>query len=301
MTVDEALPRVDKLLDDAALSERREIRVVHGFGSGRLKKAVAGLLDGHPHVASWRLGQITEGRWRGNDRGAQGLAMAFPEGFIEEVRRAADIVKVISDHVALKKMGTSWKGLCPFHEEKTPSFNVRQEPAVFHCFGCGEGGDVFKFLMLRERTSFPETLETLARRFGVPVPEGRFEPGPDRKEREALLALAEAAAQHFERTLGTAPGAAARDYLLGRGFKGRDPQAHPSRRGPGQLGRPARRAPGPLLRNGPAEGGPRPGSQERGGPLRPLPQQGDLSDPERVRARSWASEPEAWTARSPST
>jgi len=61
MTVDEALPRVDKLLDDAALSERREIRVVHGFGAGRLKKAVAGLLDGHPHVASWRMGQITEG------------------------------------------------------------------------------------------------------------------------------------------------------------------------------------------------------------------------------------------------
>jgi len=145
--------------------------------------------------------------------------MAFPEGFKEEVRRAADIVKVISDHVALKKMGTSWKGLCPFHEEKTPSFNVRQEPAVFHCFGCGEGGDVFKFLMLRERTSFPETLETLARRFGVPVPEGRFEPGPDRKEREALLALAEVAAQHFERTLGTAPGATAREYLLGRGFE----------------------------------------------------------------------------------
>ena len=145
--------------------------------------------------------------------------MAFPEGFKEEVRRAADIVKVISDHVALKKAGTSWKGLCPFHEEKTPSFNVRQDPAVFHCFGCGEGGDVFKFLMLRERTSFPETLEILARRFGVPVPEGRFEPGPDRKEREALLALTEAAAQHFERTLGTAPGATAREYLLGRGFK----------------------------------------------------------------------------------
>jgi DNA primase len=144
--------------------------------------------------------------------------MAFPEGFVEEVRRAADIVKVISDHVSLKKMGSSWKGLCPFHEEKTPSFNVRQEPAVFHCFGCGEGGDVFKFLMLRERVSFPEALETLARRFGVPVPEGRFEPGPDRKEREALLALMEAAAAHFERTLQTAPGATAREYLRGRGF-----------------------------------------------------------------------------------
>ena len=145
--------------------------------------------------------------------------MAFPEGFIEEVRRTADIVKVISDHVALKKMGTSWKGLCPFHQEKSPSFNVRQDPAVFHCFGCGEGGDAFKFLMLHERMSFPEALETLARRFGVPVPEGRFEPGPDRKERETLLALTEAAAQHFEHALGTTAGARAREYLLGRGFK----------------------------------------------------------------------------------
>ena len=88
--------------------------------------------------------------------------MAFPDGFVEEVRRAADIVRVISEHVPLKKMGTSWKGLCPFHQEKTPSFNVRSEPAVFHCFGCGEGGDVFKFVMLHERVGFPEAIETLA-------------------------------------------------------------------------------------------------------------------------------------------
>jgi DNA primase len=145
--------------------------------------------------------------------------MALPESFVEEVRRVADIVRVISEHIALKKMGTSWKGLCPFHQEKSPSFNVRQEPAVFHCFGCGEGGDVFKFLMLRERTSFPETVETLARRFGVPVPEGRVEPGPDRKEREELLALMEAAAQHFTRTFWTASGTKAREYLLGRDFR----------------------------------------------------------------------------------
>jgi DNA primase len=145
--------------------------------------------------------------------------MAFPEGFVEEVRRAADIVKVISDQIGLKKMGTSWKGLCPFHEEKTPSFNVRQEPPVFHCFGCGEGGDVFKFMMLRERTSFPETVEALARQFGVPVPEGRFEAGPGRKERDAMLALMEATAEHFARTLQSGPGAKAREYLLGRGFR----------------------------------------------------------------------------------
>jgi len=145
--------------------------------------------------------------------------MAFPDSFVEEVRRAADIVRVISEHVALRKMGTSWKGLCPFHQEKTPSFNVRQEPAVFHCFGCGEGGDVFKFLMLRERVSFPEAIEMLARRFGIPVPEGRVEPGPDRKEREEMLVLMEAVTQHFTRNLWTAPGTSAREYLLGRGFR----------------------------------------------------------------------------------
>jgi DNA primase len=145
--------------------------------------------------------------------------MAFPDSFVEEVRRAADIVRVISEHVALKRLGTSWKGLCPFHQEKTPSFNVRQEPAVFHCFGCGEGGDVFKFVMLRERVSFPEAIEMLARRFGVPVPAGRVEPGPDRKEREAMLALMEAAAQHFTRSFWAAPGTKAREYLLGRGFQ----------------------------------------------------------------------------------
>jgi DNA primase len=145
--------------------------------------------------------------------------MAFPDSFLEEVRRAADIVRVVSEHVALKKLGTSWKGLCPFHQEKTPSFNVRQEPAAFHCFGCGEGGDVFKFVMLRERVSFPEAIEMLARRFGVPVPEGRVDAGPERKEREELLSLMEAAAQHFTHTLWSAPGTKAREYLLGRGFK----------------------------------------------------------------------------------
>jgi DNA primase len=144
----------------------------------------------------------------------------FPDSFIDEVRRTADIVRYISEHVALKKMGASWKGLCPFHQEKTPSFNVRSEPPVFHCFGCGEGGDVFKFVMLRERVSFPESVEMVARRFGIAVPETRgFEPNQDRKEREEILSLLEAAAEHFSRNLWTAPGTRAREYLLSRGFK----------------------------------------------------------------------------------
>jgi DNA primase len=145
--------------------------------------------------------------------------MGFPDGFVEEVRRLADIVRLISDHVSLRRSGASWKGLCPFHQEKTPSFNVRAEPAVFHCFGCGEGGDVFKFVMLFERTSFPEAVEGVARRFGVPVPERSFDAGPERREREQLLELTGAAAEHFRRNLWSAAGNKAREYLLGRGFQ----------------------------------------------------------------------------------
>jgi DNA primase len=145
--------------------------------------------------------------------------VAFPDSFVEEVRRTADIVRYISDHVSLRKTGASWKGLCPFHQEKTPSFNVRSEPPLFHCFGCGEGGDVFKFAMLHERVGFPEAVEMIARRFGVTVPENRFDGGPDRKAREEMLALLEAAAQHFSHNFWTAPGTRAREYLLGRGFK----------------------------------------------------------------------------------
>jgi DNA primase len=142
----------------------------------------------------------------------------LPDSFVEEVRRTADIVRYISEHVALRKAGTSWKGLCPFHGEKTPSFNVRAEPAVFHCFGCGVGGDVFKFAMLHERVSFPEAIELVAKRFGLTVPERSDSGGADRKEREELLGLLEAAAQHFTRNLWTAPGEPSRTYLLGRGF-----------------------------------------------------------------------------------
>jgi DNA primase len=145
--------------------------------------------------------------------------MAFPDSFVEEVRRTADIARYISEHVQLKKMGASYKGLCPFHQEKTPSFNVNPDRGAFHCFGCGVGGDVFKFAMLHEKVSFPEAIELVARRFGISVPENRYEQGPDRKERDEMLALLDSATEHFERNLWTAPGTRAREYLLGRGFK----------------------------------------------------------------------------------
>ena len=108
---------------------------------------------------------------------------------VEAVRAQADLCSIVSDYLPLKKStGSKYRALCPFHAEKTPSFYVDADKQLFYCFGCSTGGDVFKFLMLRERVSFPEAAETLARRFGIPVPEGqgRFEPGPDRKEREEI-------------------------------------------------------------------------------------------------------------------
>src|SRR5687767_9243553 len=95
----------------------------------------------------------------------------FPQHFIDDLRHQADIVVVIQDYVSLKKAGTNYKGLCPFHGEKTPSFQVNREKGFFHCFGCGVGGDVFKFLELQEKIGFHDAVKNLAQRFGMTLPE----------------------------------------------------------------------------------------------------------------------------------
>ena len=94
----------------------------------------------------------------------------FPQGFIESVRNAGDIARVVSEYVPLKPAGARLKGLCPFHQEKTPSFSVDPENQLFYCFGCQTGGDLFKFVMIYEKIGFTEAVENLARRFGVPMP-----------------------------------------------------------------------------------------------------------------------------------
>src|SRR6266550_4861099 len=95
----------------------------------------------------------------------------FPQTFIDDLRLQANILQVVQEYVPLKRAGTSYKGLCPFHSEKTPSFHVYPEKGFFHCFGCAVGGDVFKFLELHERLSFPDAVRTLAQKFGVTLPE----------------------------------------------------------------------------------------------------------------------------------
>jgi len=140
----------------------------------------------------------------------------FPQPFIDEVRSAADIVTVISDYVSLRKAGTSYKGLCPFHGEKTPSFNVNRDRGFFHCFGCGVGGDVFKFIELKEQVGFQDAVRQLAQRFGIPVPEMEAGDGArdNAAEREALLKIHEVATSHFREQLASAAGARVRQYLL---------------------------------------------------------------------------------------
>src|SRR3990167_5515569 len=135
---------------------------------------------------------------------------------IEEVRRKTDIVQLISETVALKKAGRNFKALCPFHEEKTPSFMVSPERQMFKCFGCQKGGDVYKFVMERERLDFGEALRMLADRAGVQLKE--FRPGPDQKIKEKLLEINHLASEYFHYLLSEhKAGKPALDYLLKRG------------------------------------------------------------------------------------
>lgn len=146
--------------------------------------------------------------------------MAFPQSFIDDLRLQTDIVQVIQDYVTLKKAGASYKGLCPFHSEKTPSFHVNREKGFFHCFGCGVGGDAFKFLELQEKMGFQDAVRQLAQRFGLPLPEpvGAPEGQVDAAEREALLKVHERATEHFKAQLAAPGGSKARQLLRERGL-----------------------------------------------------------------------------------
>ncbi len=144
------------------------------------------------------------------------MASFIPEDKISEIKNAADIVDIVSDAVLLKKAGKNYLGLCPFHSEKTPSFTVSPEKQIFHCFGCGAGGNVFKFVMRQDGLSFPEAVRMIARRCGVEMPEKDLTPAQKRRvtERENLLAVNKHAMEFFHRALTEgAGGKKARDYL----------------------------------------------------------------------------------------
>jgi DNA primase len=148
--------------------------------------------------------------------------MRYPQTFIDDLRRQADIVRVVGDYVSLKKKGANWMACCPFHQEKTPSFSVNPSKNIFYCFGCGKGGSVFNFVMELEGLSFPEAVRVVAEKAGVPLPEmvddRKFE--AKRKEADEVIQLNAWALEFWERHLaeGGAESRDAREYVEGRGI-----------------------------------------------------------------------------------
>ncbi len=141
--------------------------------------------------------------------------MAFPEAFLQELVEKNDIVDVVSGYVRLtKRSGANQFGLCPFHSEKTPSFSVSPDRQIYHCFGCGKGGGVINFIMEIENLSFPEAVEFLAKRVGMPIPEE--ENSAESKKRRRMLDLNRDAARFFHTCLKAPEGRAAQAYMNAR-------------------------------------------------------------------------------------
>lgn len=143
----------------------------------------------------------------------------IPEDTIQAVRERVDIVALIGRHVSLKRAGRSWKGLCPFHQEKTPSFHVSPERGAWHCFGCQEGGDAVAFAMRQEGLTFPEALRSLAAEAGIEVPETG---GGERGLSEQVLRANQIAQQLYTQALWSGEGQEARSYLKSRGLGAED-------------------------------------------------------------------------------
>jgi len=133
--------------------------------------------------------------------------------FTETVRNSADLVRVVSDYVNLKQAGVTFKGLCPFHSEKTPSFTVHRDKQFFYCFGCHAGGDVFNFVMLAEKVPFPEAVEIVAEKCGIPIPASKGLDDKRSDERKQLFEIHEQATAYFEQMLSTDEAAAARQVV----------------------------------------------------------------------------------------
>jgi DNA primase len=145
---------------------------------------------------------------------------SYSPAILDQIRASLDLVDLIGRFVNLKPAGANWKGLCPFHAEKTPSFNVNPRKGIFKCFGCGVGGDAFVFLMRQDKLTFPEAVRELARLGGIALPEDRG-PASDSSGREELFQAMSLAARAYADALGRPSGARARAYLDQRGI---DPQ-----------------------------------------------------------------------------
>jgi DNA primase len=144
----------------------------------------------------------------------------FPQTFIDDLRRQADIVRIVQDYVSLKKAGANWVARCPFHKETKPSFSVNPAKEIFYCFGCQKGGSVFNFIMEIERVTFPEAIKIVAEKSGVPLPkmvdDSRFE--ARKRESDQVIELNQWAMQWWEDQLHSKAARSVREYLKERGL-----------------------------------------------------------------------------------
>ena len=147
------------------------------------------------------------------------MTLRVPEHIIDNIRDSTEIVSLVGSYVNLKKRGTNFLGLCPFHHEKTPSFSVSPSKQIWHCFGCNRGGNVFSFVMEYERVNFIDAVRTLAEKAGIDIPESKtFEEGESKST--VLYKVNRAAASEYHKQLTGDEGAEAREYLAGRGIEG---------------------------------------------------------------------------------
>jgi DNA primase len=148
--------------------------------------------------------------------------MAEAGSFADRVKQQADIVRVVGEYVRLKKSGQNFTGLCPFHSEKTPSFAVHPVKQIYHCFGCGAGGDVFKFVMEMDKITFPESVRAVAEKCGIAIPRAKERTPEERQQNQQRTSLVElhreAAAFFVQQLNATQEGRAAKAYLLDRGL-----------------------------------------------------------------------------------
>jgi len=147
------------------------------------------------------------------------MAGRIPDNILDDILSRVDIVEVISGYMPLKKAGRNFRALCPFHQEKTPSFMVSPDRQIYHCFGCGESGNAFKFLMRYERLEFPESVEVLAKKAGVALPQTDPQESKTANITLQLYKINELAALFYKNNLHSPAGARAKDYLLKRGIK----------------------------------------------------------------------------------
>ena len=183
LRADEAESAVLQALDSAVRADLKSLRIIHGKGTGALREVVDEMLRKDTRVREFRHGRVERGRRGRHHRGVR----VIPDETVERVRESADIVGVIGEYVELKRQGTDYRGPCPFHQGTHRNFSVSPKKAMYHCFVCDEGGDVFKFLTKRLGVDLPTAVKMVGEKSGIEVVETQSRRAEQKDDARAAL------------------------------------------------------------------------------------------------------------------